>query len=184
MTQEEWAIVAALGQAVAAACAVGALFFVGVQIRAARKATDLKALQEFLRSAVEREEKLLSAPTTDARVAAFSEFLNFLEVSAAALNGGLFPETSRRMVHEKIRDSLAVIAANSVWQRAFEDAITTSDTFSELKRFRARNCGAIERVTSDLKTLQDAALPAARTRTSKWGRAWAAMVSELRAPAR
>jgi len=75
VSNEDWAMVAAVGQAIAAVAAVFGLWFVGCQIRYARKTADLQALQQFLKGVTEREDRLLN-PDPNGRKQAFYEFLN------------------------------------------------------------------------------------------------------------
>jgi hypothetical protein len=144
VTDHDWTVVAAAGQAVAAVASVAALFFVGFQIRMARKTADLQALQEFLRSTADHERRLLDAKEGEID-RAFFELLNFLETNAAALNGGLYHRVSGRMVSEKLRDSVALIQG-AHWHAKFEQAITTDTTLCELAIFMKRNRRAIARV--------------------------------------
>lgn len=151
MSNEEWAIAAAAGQVVAAATAVVALFFVGVQIRVARQTADLQALQEFLRSATEREACLRDSETDHKKQQAFWEFLNFLEVNAAAVNGGLFHHVSRSIVVDKLCTSIAVIQENAEWHDQFHQAVTASTTFAELAKFMKRERQTIEARSAEFK---------------------------------
>lgn len=128
----------------AASASIAALFFVGVQIRIARRTADLQALQEFVKSAAEREACLLNADTDAKRQQAFFEFLNFLEMNAAAVNGALFHEMIRTIAIDKLCTSIAVIQVNSAWHDKLNDAITASTTFEELTKFMRRERKTIE----------------------------------------
>ena len=116
------------------------------QIWITRKSTDLQALQEFVRNADQREDRLLDAETDPKRDQAFNEFLNFLETSAGALNDNLYPKTTKRFVREKVRDSIATIQGVQIWHSKFEQAITTDTTFTELAKFMRRNRADIDRI--------------------------------------
>lgn len=150
MSNEEWAIAAAAGQVVAAGAAVLALLFVGVQIRVARKTADLQALQEFVRSATEREARLRSASDQE-KQQAFFEFLNFLEMNAAAVNGGLFHNKSRAMVIDKLCTSIVVIQENPAWHPHFVEAVMTATTFSDLQKFMERERKTIEKRAAEFR---------------------------------
>lgn len=140
---EVWA---AIWQCVAALAAVVGLPFIGKQIRAARLSADLQSLQTFYRDAQEHERALIAAPTSAAKDQAFVEFLNFLELYAAAVNGGLFPKVSRRIATEKLRDSIAVITEMTDWHDKLQDAITSAYTFNSLRDFTRREKAAIESI--------------------------------------
>jgi hypothetical protein len=152
VSTEDWTVAAAAGQVVAAAAAITTLFFVGVQIRIARKTADLQALQEFVKSAAEREACLLSADTDAKKQQAFFEFLNFLEMNAAAVNGDLFHGKSRTIAVDKLCTSIAVIQEHSAWRDKFNHAITASTTFEELAKFMRCQRKVIECRSHEFRT--------------------------------
>ena len=135
MTPEGWSILSAIGSLVAGVAALLGLPFIGWQVRAARKTSDLQALQSFSTEMQKCEERLLAAKCEKSREAAFNDLLNLLELNAAALNAGLFPRTTRRLAREKIRDSLLVIESAKEWHSKFLQSITTETTFSEILLF-------------------------------------------------
>lgn len=149
--QWNWTVIAGIGQAVAAAAAVAGLIFVGWQISAARKTADLQALQEFVRGAAYHETRLSDAETGEKKTQAFFEFMNFLETIAAAINTGLFPRTTKKFAHQKLRDSLAVLQAEPQWHQHIEQAITSANTFEEIRIFIQRNKAEINRVAEARK---------------------------------
>lgn len=130
-----WEIATAVGQIVAGASAVIGLAFVGLQIRASRRAADIQILQEFNRSTVERESAFLNADNDNKKQQAFIEFLNFLEVNAAAFNGELLPSISRKIIRDSLANSIAAIQLAPTWAEKFSDAVRTTSTFDELGRF-------------------------------------------------
>ena len=138
MSNEDWTIAAAAGQIVAAVAAVIGLFFVGFQVKVARKTADLQALQEFVRSAMEREACLINADAEQKKQQAFFEFLNFMEMNAAAINGDLFHNKTRSLAVEKLCTSIVVIQANPAFHDHFCQAVTNSTTFDELGKFMKR----------------------------------------------
>jgi alpha-beta hydrolase superfamily lysophospholipase len=146
VTDSDWTRISAIGQAAAAAISMLALVGLYFQIRMTRKSADLQALQDFVRNADQREDRLLDAETDSKRDQAFNEFLNFLETSAGALNNNLFPKTTKQFVREKVRDSIATIQAVQIWHAKFEQAITTDTTFAEIARFMRRYRADIDRV--------------------------------------
>jgi chorismate mutase len=149
-----WEIAAAVGQVVAAVSSVAGLFFVGVQIRSARKVADIKTLQEFNRGTQERELALLNAQDNIRKEQAFVELLNFLEVNAAALNGNSFPPISRRIVKDSLATSIAAIQIEPAWAGKFSDAIRTISTFEELGLFMRREKKSIQAIIQMMKERQ------------------------------
>lgn len=134
----EWTAIGAVGQWASAVIALAGFLFVGRQISIAGKTADLQALQEFVRSATEREACLLDADSDQRKQQAFIEFLNFLEMNAAALNGDLFPLTTRSMVIDKLCTSVVVIQEAPSWHQQFSQAVMASTTFAELVKFMKR----------------------------------------------
>lgn len=139
-------IASAIGQCVSALAGVLGLGFIGWQIRAARKSSDLQALQAFLKDAKDHDAAILNGSTLEAKEQAFVEFLNFMEIYSTAVNDKLFAKSSRKMTVDKLIDSIVVIAESSAWHGRFEAAITSATTFSELRRFMARYRKRIESV--------------------------------------
>ncbi|MGE7416190.1 hypothetical protein [Methylobacterium tarhaniae] len=131
----DWNMVSAIGQVSSAAIALVGLGFIGWQIKEGRKTADLQSLQVFLQTATDHERRMIDAETQDRKDEAFFEFLNFLEIHASAVNGGLFPKVSRMIVVEKLRDSIAMIEAFSDWHEKFQRAVLTPSTFISLQKF-------------------------------------------------
>lgn len=139
MTDQDWSIVAAIGQAASAVIAAITLPLIFWQVREARKAADLQSLETFFANTLERESAFLCAATQDDKFQAFAEYLNFLECQAAALNGGILPKVSRELVRDKVIDALALIEAQSGWHAELEKAILTPNTFTNLTKFIRRH---------------------------------------------
>ncbi|MBM3552584.1 MAG: hypothetical protein FJX45_12655 [Alphaproteobacteria bacterium] len=131
----DWTAAGAVGQWASAAITLVGFLFVVRQIGIASKTADLQALQEFVRSATEREACLLGADSDQSKQQAFIEFLNFLEMNAAALNGNLFPRTTRSIAVDKLCTSIVVIQEAPSWHKQFSQAVTASTTFAELAKF-------------------------------------------------
>jgi hypothetical protein len=142
----DWTAVAAIGQLVAATISFLGLVFVAVQIRDGRKSADFQNLLEFDRRAAERESALLRAETEGAKNQAFFELVNFLETLAAALNAKLLPRVSRRVVREKLIDSIVVISEESSWHQKLFDGVTSETTFAELTKFMRRERQTIDKL--------------------------------------
>ena len=150
MTDQNLTLIATAAQVLAAFASVVALGFVGLQIRSARTVADLTALLEFWRNVTEQEGKLFD-PDAARKQMAFLELLNFLEVTAAAVNDKLFPKVSRRIVRDKLQTSIAVLQCAPDWHKTFLDAVATSTTFSELLKFMKRNRRQIEEMVAMMK---------------------------------
>ncbi len=103
---------AQIAQVVGVIAAASAATFAGIQMMLARRAAVLQSLQEFFKIASERERALLAAASLDEKEHAFVELLNFLEVYAAAYDGGLFGSLTKELVNDKLLD--AVIIARAV----------------------------------------------------------------------
>lgn len=138
LSDKQWSAISALGTIAQAATALVGLLFVGTQIRQARKTSDLQSLQEFLRVTKDHEHALINSGSDEDREKAFYEFVNFLEIQAAALRGGLFSSVTHKIVREKIRDSVAVIEDIEPWMAKLEAAISSETTFEHLRNFCKR----------------------------------------------
>jgi hypothetical protein len=149
VTDSNWAALAAIGQLLAAFASLGALIFVGVQLRDSRKSADFQNLLKFDQLASEREDALIRAETEATRRQAFFEFTNFLETHAAALNARLLPRVSRKLVREKLIDSIVLISEEPSWHQTFFDGVTSTTTYVELATFMGREKRAIDRVTRE-----------------------------------
>ena len=154
MGNEFWTVAASIAQIVAAAASVCGLYFVGAQIRASNKTADIQALQEFSKQTIEREHRFLNATNAAQKEQAFIEFINFLEMYAAALNGNLVPPVSRKIVSDSVVNSIAAIQMAPAWASKFEDAIRTATTFDELGRFMRSNRPKINCVTEEMHRVQ------------------------------
>ena len=132
------------------------MIFVGAQIRAAGRTADIKILQEFNRSTIERESAFSNASDDARKEQAFVELLNFLEIYAAALNGGLLPPISRRIVRDSLVNSIAAIQLAPFWSQKFSEAIKTVTTFEELGRFMRDEKEAISAVVNMMTEPSDA----------------------------
>ncbi|GAA0273376.1 MULTISPECIES: hypothetical protein [Methylorubrum] len=151
LDEKQWAALSAAGTALQALIALAALFYVGAQLRAGRKAGDLQALQELFNAVTEREQALLrSRDKPDEQDAAFLEFMNFLELRTVALNGGLLGRYPKKILREKIIDSLAVIEGMPEWQQRFIEAKSSATAFEHLQRFARKNRKAINRVKAHM----------------------------------
>lgn len=139
MTDQDWTIVAAIGQAASAIIAAVTLPLIFWQVRESRKAADLQSLETFFANTLERESAFVRAATQEEKSQAFTEYLNFLECQAAALNGCILPKVSRELVRDKVVDALALIEAQSAWHAELEKAILTPNTFTNLTTFIQRN---------------------------------------------
>lgn len=146
LSDKQWSAISALGTIAQAVTALLGLLFVGTQIRQARRTGDLQSLQEFLRATKDHEHALINASNDEHREKGFYEFINFLEIQAAALQGNLFSSVTRKIVREKIRDSVAVIEDIEPWMAKLDAAISSDTTFEHLRDFCKRERRHIDRV--------------------------------------
>ncbi len=148
----DWTAVGSIGQWVGAIATFGGLLLVRAQVREAVRATDqarmsaelsrrsadLQALQKFFESVAERERALLRAPSNEEKQWYFNEYLDFLEISAAAVNNQFFSETTLSIVVDKLSTSIAVIESEDEWSAKFARAALAETTFCELRAFMLR----------------------------------------------
>jgi hypothetical protein len=126
---------AAIGSFIAA---IG-LFMNAWQFWRNRKATTLQHLQDFFKAMNEREAALASAKGDVAKLShAFVEYLNFLEIYSAALNGGLFIGVARELVYDKIIDSIVVLGDAPQWHDQIEESFTSHVTYKYIIRLMKR----------------------------------------------
>ena len=110
------------------------MIFAAYQLRLGRRIAVLQALQEFFKTISERERAFASASEGD-RENAFVDFLNALELYAAAYIKRLITGVSRELVRDKLIDSLALIENAPHWHEKIEEAVTSEPTFKYLKAF-------------------------------------------------
>jgi hypothetical protein len=139
-----WVMIGALGSVGSTVVAGVGLYFVGWQIREARKASDLESLVEFYRAVELRETNFSSAvrnETSDGESVdeAYHSLLNLLEVYAGAHNMGLLLKASRDFVRDKLLDAAVLIESNPRWRDKRAAAILSDATFSEWDRFLVRH---------------------------------------------
>lgn len=161
-----------LAQFIAAACAVGGLLFTAFTIGRSRRTADLQALQKFSDDTNAREAALAEAQSDGARLHAFNEFLNFLELYACAYNHRLIiGRGGKKIVRHKVIDSFIELDAAKQWHPHVGKAIDRYSTLIELRKFikshrkeveqrkaernRALTAGARE-TPSSVSELQDA----------------------------
>jgi ATP-dependent DNA ligase len=110
------------------------VIFAAYQVWLGRRTAVLQALQEFFKTISERERAFASA-SSEQRENAFVDFLNALELYAAAYIKRLVTGVSRELVKDKLIDSLVLIEGAPHWHEKIEDAVTSQPTFKYLKRF-------------------------------------------------
>jgi hypothetical protein len=140
----EWVPVAQLVSGISAATGLFltacSLTFTGFQMRRSRRTADLQALQKFADDANKREAALAEAATEQARLHAFNEFLNFLELYSSAYNHGLIiGRGSKEIVRHKLEDSYIELDAAKAWHSHIATALDRSNTFAELTKLISRH---------------------------------------------
>jgi hypothetical protein len=103
------------------------------QLWRARAVATLQSLQEFVKASNEREAALAEAEGDKRH--SFIEFMNFLEVYAAAENGGLLPGVTLELVNDKLIDSIVVLMQLGHWHNVIDGSITGPTTYKHLRRF-------------------------------------------------
>jgi hypothetical protein len=108
------------------------LFVVAWQQWRTRQVAVLQSLQEFIKSANERERVLRD---DDDKRHALVEFMNFLEVYSAATNNGLLIGVAREFVVDKVVDSVVVLERASQWHDELARSVSSESTFKHLTKF-------------------------------------------------
>lgn len=140
MTLQEWLQLAATAvAAVGLFVAARQMFLATAVADRSRRVADLQAMQKFFQDVNEREAALATAVGDAARLHAFNEFLNFLELYAHAYNRDLFGESSEELVRHKLADSFNVLNESRDWHPQIMRAVDTRTTLIELRRFVERH---------------------------------------------
>lgn len=130
MAASDWASLGGL------VCAAVGLFLTAFSIGRSRRTADLQALQKFADDANKREAALAEAQTDDARLHAFNELLNFLELYASAYNNRLIiGRGSKKIVRHKLEDCFIEFEAATAWHPHIGKAVDRFSTFEELTKF-------------------------------------------------
>ncbi len=139
-----WEIAGAIASVISALAAAAGLAFLGWQIRAATKSSDLNSLVEFSR-AVDEQERALAIAVRDteldetAKTEAFHSLLNLLEMYAGAHNRRLLQKTSCDFVRDKLLDAHILIEDVPYWRDTRAKAMLNPATFAEWETFVARH---------------------------------------------
>jgi hypothetical protein len=142
-----------LAQVASSVCAAIGLGFAGYQMYTARRTANLQSLQKFYEHAIERERALLCTDEAERRFA-FNEFLQFLELYAFAHNRNLYGDASEELVRHKLADSFNVLNEVKAWHPQIENAIDTSTSMIEFRKFRERHREEIERRAEERRRSQ------------------------------
>jgi hypothetical protein len=127
------------------ACAAIGLALTALSIGRSRRTADLQALQKFADDANKREAALAEAETDDARLHAFNELLNFLELYASAYNNRLvIGRGSKKIVRHKLEDCFIELEAATAWRPHIGRAVDRFSTFDEITKSTAAHRREIE----------------------------------------
>ena len=158
MTGEEAQIWSAYAEIASSIVAVFGFPFIFYQLLQTRKSivdtnsnNDLEMIFSFLNSVKDYERILLQESDAGKKNAAFIDYMNFLEACAAALNEQKFQELTRKMVHEKVATSLSIFWAREEYRTKISSAITSPDTFEELRKFIENNKSTIVSLADSLQ---------------------------------
>lgn len=131
--------------------AVGLLLTARSNIDQARS-NDLNSLFYFVKELREAETRLLLAVRSrDVHQAEIVNYLNILEVSAAAVNRKLFGRSTREMAMDRLVNDISILMSNDLTLSEIENAITAETTFQELGKFAGRHREIIKQRTSQNK---------------------------------
>lgn len=173
---EQWAglsayasAASAVGTFVQALIAFFGLWFVGRQIRDARRASDVQNLFAFYKSITDAEQSFLNAKDADDKDRTFYELANLLETHAMALRGRIYTGVTKEAVELKLIDSCAFIQMSEFWYKRLEEGRSTQSSFIDLFIFinkKRRRIAKVKRLlqpseapeTSGVDTAQQDAL--------------------------
>ncbi len=88
---------------------------------------------------------------------AFVEFMNFLEIYAAAVNTKLLVGVAREIVEDKIVDSIVEVMITPQWHDDIEQSIRSPTTYTHLGRFIRKRRPAINSQADAARKLANAA---------------------------
>ncbi len=116
------------------------------------KAQDLSTLRQFILDVCEREDRLLKAVPMpdDIYQHALADYMNLLEVYAAAVNHNLIETTTSNIVRDRMINDIALVYRHKEISKSIREAKTSKATFVELDRFQKENASAIKRIQSEL----------------------------------
>jgi catechol 2,3-dioxygenase-like lactoylglutathione lyase family enzyme len=126
------------------------------QLQHARRTAELAALYEFHNSMRDAERTLSDAANDAERKRALFEFLNLLEINAAAVQRRLFVGASAVMVRDKLLDSLAVMQVTPGIRDDLERAVSTEAALTYLADFMQRNGSALHRRVAQVASRRNA----------------------------
>lgn len=140
-----WSDVATIAAGVLAA--VG-LIATAISLRANARSNDLSSLFMVLREIGDAESRLAqSLSNAEEFRKCLNSYLNLLETLAAAINNKLLNKVTRTIAKDRLVNDLAILQSNDASKDAFEKAITSPDTFMEIRLFFRRHRTPIERQT-------------------------------------
>lgn len=157
-TPDQWAGLSAYASAASAfgtfaqaLIAFFGLWFVGRQIRDARRASDVQNLFAFYKSITDAELSFLNAKDPDDKDRTFYELANLLETHAMALRGSIYTGVTKEAVELKLIDACAFIQVSEFWYKRLEEGRTTNSAFKDLFGFIKKKRRKIAKVTRLLK---------------------------------
>ncbi|MBK1622647.1 hypothetical protein [Afifella marina] len=128
--------------------AAGGLIATVLSIRQNTRSNDLRSLFDIVTSIRDAEMRLRAAqnepPRLDAEIA---NYLNLLEVLAAAVNDDLFGPVARRVAVDRLVKDLAFFRSIPAMRERLDREMQTAETFSEIRKFFQRNERAIKAIS-------------------------------------
>jgi hypothetical protein len=127
---------------------IGALIYAGAQLALARKAgsgASLIALNEAFR---QNWQIYLNASTAPARLHAFADLANCLEIASAIFRDKVFYGNSRDVLRAYLINVFALIQASPRASQSLIDLLEFRETFGNIRLFISRHKVAIERASA------------------------------------
>jgi hypothetical protein len=141
---ENVSLVADVATAIAASIAAVGLFLTWRALVAQRRSTDLGTMLALASLAREAEARVSTAEDLEKRQQELVNYLNFLEVYAAAVNERLLEEVTMNLARDRIVNDLAILSVSADARERVKCSITSSETFSHIQKFWKNNRVSIE----------------------------------------
>jgi hypothetical protein len=161
MDASVWSIASNVATVGSAALAAFGLIWTALTLKASTRASDLNSLF-VMTGQVAAAETRLGASKDDPiqQDADFNNYLNTLEILAAAINGGLFGSVSKRIASDRLCNDIAILMSSEWSRERIARAVTSHETFCEMAAFHRKNRKRISAHTSLLEPGIPAAIAA------------------------
>lgn len=137
-----WTVAAAIGSAVSgigSALAAGASWWIAWGAKSVQtQGNDFGNCLEVVKQFGEAQRRVRDADETH-RAYEFRELMNLLETFAMMANDGLLPPSTRRFTTHLLVETAAYARIDPAMEAMMRDAVTSDDTFAELRVFEKRH---------------------------------------------